>query len=86
MATTRVVVAVLASNVAMSVVLPAPAFRATFQLTATVPANWATVSNMPVTKRVVNGALATTQFARSPRMPSYLVGRYSTVHEDAGVR
>ncbi len=50
-----------------------PAFRATFQLTATVPANWATVSNMPVTKRVVNGALATTQFARSPRMSSYLV-------------
>jgi aminopeptidase N len=50
-----------------------PAFRATFQLTATVPANWATVSNMPVTKRVVNGVLATTQFARSPRMPSYLV-------------
>jgi aminopeptidase N len=50
-----------------------PAFRATFQLTATVPAAWATVSNMPVTKRVVNGSLATTQFARSPRMPSYLV-------------
>jgi aminopeptidase N len=50
-----------------------PAFRATFQLTATVPADWATVSNMPITKRVVNGTLATTEFARSPRMPSYLV-------------
>jgi aminopeptidase N len=50
-----------------------PAFRATFQLTATVPAGWATVSNMPIAKHVVNGALATTQFARSPRMPSYLV-------------
>jgi aminopeptidase N len=50
-----------------------PAFRATFQLTATVPASWATVSNMPITKHVVKGALATTEFARSPRMPSYLV-------------
>ena len=50
-----------------------PAFRATFQLTATVPAEWATVSNMPVAKRVVQGKLATTTFARSPRMPSYLV-------------
>jgi aminopeptidase N len=50
-----------------------PAFRATFQLTVTVPANWATVSNMPVAKRVVNGALATTTFQRSPKMPSYLV-------------
>lgn len=50
-----------------------PAFRATFQLTATVPAAWATVSNMPVAKRVVQGKLATTTFARSPLMPSYLV-------------
>ena len=50
-----------------------PAFRATFQLTATVPAEWATVSNMPVAKRVVQGKLATTTFERSPRMPSYLV-------------
>jgi aminopeptidase N len=50
-----------------------PAFRATFQLTATVPAEWAAISNMPVAKRVVQGKLATTTFARSPSMPSYLV-------------
>jgi aminopeptidase N len=50
-----------------------PAFRATFELTATVPAAWATISNMPVAKRKVDGALATTTFARSPKMPTYLV-------------
>ena len=50
-----------------------PAFRATFQLTVTVPAAWATISNMPVAKRVEQGELATTTFQRSPRMPSYLV-------------
>ena len=50
-----------------------PAFRATFQLTATVAAAWASVSNMPVEKRVVHGALATTTFADTPKMPSYLV-------------
>ena len=50
-----------------------PAFRATFQLTVTVPAGWATVSNMPVTQRSVEGARATVTFARSPKMPSYLV-------------
>src|SRR5271167_4613116 len=50
-----------------------PAFRATFRLTATVPADWATVGNMPVAKRVVQGSLATTTFENSPKMPSYLV-------------
>jgi len=50
-----------------------PAFRATFTLTATVPAAWATIGNMPVSKRVVHGGLATTTFAASPKMPSYLV-------------
>jgi len=50
-----------------------PAFRARFQLTATVPADWATVGNMPVARREVHGKLATTTFERSPRMPSYLV-------------
>jgi aminopeptidase N len=39
----------------------------------TVPAAWATISNMPVAKRVEQGELATTTFQRSPRMPSYLV-------------
>ena len=50
-----------------------PAFRATFELTATVPAAWATISNMPVAHRSVHGALATTTFQRSPKMPTYLV-------------
>jgi aminopeptidase N len=50
-----------------------PAFRATFTLSATVPADWATVGNMPIARREVHGKLATTTFERSPRMPSYLV-------------
>lgn len=50
-----------------------PAFRATFKLTATVPAGWATIGNMPIEKRAVHGKLATTTFKRSPQMPSYLV-------------
>jgi aminopeptidase N len=50
-----------------------PAFRSTFQLTATVDASLATVSNMPVLARVINGSLATTTFARTPSMPAYLV-------------
>lgn len=50
-----------------------PAFRATFQLSATIPAAWNAVSNMPVENRTVNGASATVTFRRSPKMPSYLV-------------
>jgi aminopeptidase N len=50
-----------------------PAFRATFQLTATVPAAWTSTSNMPPAVRTVHGALATTTFRRTPRMPSYLL-------------
>jgi aminopeptidase N len=50
-----------------------PAFRATFQLSATIPANWTAVSNMPIARRLEAGELATIEFERSPRMPSYLV-------------
>ena len=50
-----------------------PAFRAVFRLSVTVPADWAAYSNMPVAKRTVNGALATTSFLPTPKMPSYLV-------------
>jgi aminopeptidase N len=50
-----------------------PAFRATFQLTVTVPAAWSVVSNMPVQTRTENGATASTTFRRSPKMPTYLV-------------
>jgi aminopeptidase N len=50
-----------------------PAFRAYFHLTVTVPANWATVGNMPIARRTVHGQSATVSFQRSPKMPSYLV-------------
>lgn len=50
-----------------------PAFRATFQLTATVPSKWAIVSNMPIAKRESHGALTTTTFQPSPKMSSYLL-------------
>jgi aminopeptidase N len=50
-----------------------PAFRATYQLTVTLPAVWSAVSNTPVQTRTVHGNLATTTFGRTPKMPSYLV-------------
>ncbi len=50
-----------------------PAFRATFHLSTTIPANWTAVSNMPVARRIPGAELATIEFERSPRMPSYLV-------------
>jgi aminopeptidase N len=50
-----------------------PAFRAKFRLSATVPADWAVVSNMPIVKRVAKAKLATTTFETTPKMPSYLV-------------
>jgi aminopeptidase N len=50
-----------------------PAFRSTFELTVTVPAAWAVISNMPIAHRHTQGRLATTTFARSPKMPSYLI-------------
>ena len=50
-----------------------PAFRATYQLTVTLPAAWTALSNMPAQSRRVHGDLATTTFGRTPKMPSYLV-------------
>ena len=50
-----------------------PSFRATFQLSVTVPAAWNTLSNTQIARRTVQGKLATTTFKRTPRMPSYLV-------------
>lgn len=65
-----------------------PAFRATFQLTATVPAAWAVIGNMPIAKRVVHGDLATISFLNSPKMPSYLVeftaGDMTQISADSG--
>ncbi|HMA48880.1 MAG TPA: M1 family aminopeptidase, partial [Magnetospirillaceae bacterium] len=50
-----------------------PAFRATFQLSLTGPADWSTISNMPIARRSVHGSTATVQFQRTPKMPTYLV-------------
>jgi aminopeptidase N len=50
-----------------------PAFRATFKLTVTLPADYAAVSNTPVESAVTKGALKTTTFVRTPKMASYLV-------------
>ena len=50
-----------------------PAFRARFELGITAPKAWTAVSNMPVATRTVTGRLATTHFAPTPKMPSYLV-------------
>jgi aminopeptidase N len=50
-----------------------PAFRATFELSARIPAHWTAVGNMPIATRTVAAGLATITFQRSPKMPSYLV-------------
>ena len=50
-----------------------PAFRSTFQLTVSTPSDWQAVSNMPISRHVVNGTVAITTFRRSPSMPSYLI-------------
>jgi aminopeptidase N len=50
-----------------------PAFRATYQLSVTLPATWTAVSNMPVASRSVRGDVATTAFLTTPKMPAYLL-------------
>ncbi|MGH7326868.1 MAG: M1 family metallopeptidase [Polyangiaceae bacterium] len=50
-----------------------PAFRATFTLTATVPAAWKAVANMPIARRIVRGSSAIVTFGRTPKIPTYLV-------------
>jgi len=65
-----------------------PAFRATFELTVTAPAAWAAIGNMPAVRRVVRGGLATTTFARTPSMASYLLeysaGDLAALHGTSG--
>jgi aminopeptidase N len=65
-----------------------PSFRATFGVSLTVAATWATIGNMPIEKRTVHGALATTRFKRSPRMPTYLVeltaGNFAEISASVG--
>lgn len=50
-----------------------PAFRAKFHLTATVPAAWTAVSNMPVEKTAVLGANKRVTFQTTPSMSTYLL-------------
>ncbi len=51
-----------------------PARKATFELTATVPAGQMAVSNMPVqSTQTLAGGLQRVHFARTPRMSSYLL-------------
>src|SRR5882672_9762838 len=51
-----------------------PAFRATFEISATVPARYEAVSNMPVDREIVlPNERRETHFARTPVMPTYLV-------------
>ena len=51
-----------------------PAFRATFELTVTVPAEWAAVSNMSIAEREAAGqARHGTLSNAAPSMPTYLV-------------
>ena len=50
-----------------------PAFKATFELSVTVPANFRAVSNMPVASERADGAARKiVTFAATPRMSSYL--------------
>jgi aminopeptidase N len=50
-----------------------PSFRAKFRLTATVPANFAAVSNMPVEREKKTSAGKEVRFAETPPMSSYLI-------------
>lgn len=51
-----------------------PAFKATFRLTATLPAGWVPVSNMPAEKTVSAGpGLQKVTFATTPKMSTYLL-------------
>jgi aminopeptidase N len=61
-----------------------PAFKATFELSVTAPANFRALSNMPVTgERVDGGGRKVVSFAATPRMSSYLfilaVGDYDRI-------
>lgn len=62
-----------------------PAFKATYALSATIPSAWVAIGNMPVTRRVSNGATTTFTFARTPKMSTYLVeltaGDYRSISE-----
>ncbi len=60
-----------------------PAFRATYRLTATVPADFDAISNMPAEHTDVQGNRKVVQFRRTPSMSTYLLvfaaGRFSSI-------
>ncbi len=66
-----------------------PVFRATYSLSAVVPAKWLAMSNMPLTRERLltgNAALKEVWFDRTPAMPSYLVvfaaGEFETLEDE----
>ena len=66
-----------------------PVFRATFQLTVTLPDNFVGVSNTPIEIESAAGAgLKAVKFGRTPKMSSYLVvlvaGELESLSGDAG--
>ena len=50
-----------------------PVFRATFDLTVTLPEKFKAVSNMPIEREINAAGWKKVSFARTPSMPSYLV-------------
>jgi len=60
-----------------------PAYRATYRLTVTVPADFEAVSNMPVKSASTSGGVKTVSFAQTPKMATYLVvfcaGRFASI-------
>jgi len=66
-----------------------PAFKATFSLTATVPANFLAIGNMPVTREeAISASERRVSFAPTPNMSSYLfvftAGELERVTANAG--
>ncbi len=65
-----------------------PGLKATFELTATVPAAEMAISNMPVATTENRGSTKTVHFAATPKMSSYLLffglGDFERVHRRVG--
>ncbi|WP_169077851.1 aminopeptidase N [Microcella alkalica] len=63
-----------------------PDLKATFRFTVTAPASWVVVSNSPVESRTEEGDAATTVFATTKRISSYITaivaGPYQSVHSE----
>ena len=65
-----------------------PVYRASYQLTVTVPQKWMAVSNMPIAKEIGGPGIKTVSFQATPPMASYLVafcaGEFESVSGKAG--